>query len=342
VTPPLLETERLRLRPFAPPDAPEVQRLAGAREIADTTKRIPHPYGAGVAEAWDRHPRGAPRGESRADARDRAPGREASRGDRPAARRGERERGSRVLDSRRRVGTRLRHGSGPRRDRPRVRGTRPPPDLGRPLREESRFRARHGEAQNGARRGPAGARPKVGKVREPDRPRHPAARVGESPPTVAGSKRRGRGRDGSSAEGSAPAYNRAGKEVGGASEGRSAVPEEGLWARGISGASGARSIAAPTESAGAARRKRRARRGPRRRLADASAARLPDPAAARDAGRFRRPARRSPAKGVRSPFPALSPERVCRGRRRALPRFFGRESRPGARSKPVPVPRRRR
>jgi RimJ/RimL family protein N-acetyltransferase len=52
VTPPVLETERLRLRPFAPPDAAEVQRLAGAREIADTTKRIPHPYGAGVAEAW--------------------------------------------------------------------------------------------------------------------------------------------------------------------------------------------------------------------------------------------------------------------------------------------------
>jgi RimJ/RimL family protein N-acetyltransferase len=52
VKPPVLETERLRLRPFAPSDAPEVQRLAGAREIADTTKRIPHPYRDGVAEAW--------------------------------------------------------------------------------------------------------------------------------------------------------------------------------------------------------------------------------------------------------------------------------------------------
>jgi len=52
VKPPILETGRLRLRPFAPDDAPEVRRLAGAREIADTTREIPHPYGEGVAEAW--------------------------------------------------------------------------------------------------------------------------------------------------------------------------------------------------------------------------------------------------------------------------------------------------
>jgi RimJ/RimL family protein N-acetyltransferase len=50
--PPVLETERLTLRPFAPGDARTVQRLAGAREIADTTRQIPHPYADGMAEAW--------------------------------------------------------------------------------------------------------------------------------------------------------------------------------------------------------------------------------------------------------------------------------------------------
>ena len=51
-TPPTLRTERLVLRPFAPEDAADVQRLAGAREVAATTLHIPHPYGDGVAEAW--------------------------------------------------------------------------------------------------------------------------------------------------------------------------------------------------------------------------------------------------------------------------------------------------
>jgi len=49
---PTLETPRLRLRPFTPADAPAVQALAGAREVADTTLTVPHPYPDGAAEAW--------------------------------------------------------------------------------------------------------------------------------------------------------------------------------------------------------------------------------------------------------------------------------------------------
>lgn len=49
---PSLDTPRLLLRPFRLTDAPDVQRLAGAREVASTTLRIPHPYEAGMAEAW--------------------------------------------------------------------------------------------------------------------------------------------------------------------------------------------------------------------------------------------------------------------------------------------------
>jgi RimJ/RimL family protein N-acetyltransferase len=40
------------LRAFNLADAPEVQRLAGDRDIAATTLRIPHPYESGMAEQW--------------------------------------------------------------------------------------------------------------------------------------------------------------------------------------------------------------------------------------------------------------------------------------------------
>jgi ribosomal-protein-alanine N-acetyltransferase len=49
---PILETERLLLRPFTKADADDVQRLAGDRAIAATTLSIPHPYEDGMAEAW--------------------------------------------------------------------------------------------------------------------------------------------------------------------------------------------------------------------------------------------------------------------------------------------------
>jgi ribosomal-protein-alanine N-acetyltransferase len=50
--PPVLETQRLLLRPFELSDAKDVQRLAGDWAIADTTLAIPHPYEDGMAEAW--------------------------------------------------------------------------------------------------------------------------------------------------------------------------------------------------------------------------------------------------------------------------------------------------
>ncbi len=49
---PVLETERLVLRALRLSDAPDVQRLVGAREVAATTLTIPHPYTTSMAEEW--------------------------------------------------------------------------------------------------------------------------------------------------------------------------------------------------------------------------------------------------------------------------------------------------
>lgn len=48
----LLETSRLTLRPFSAADAPAVQHLVCAREIAEMTLNIPHPYPDGAALMW--------------------------------------------------------------------------------------------------------------------------------------------------------------------------------------------------------------------------------------------------------------------------------------------------
>ncbi|MEO8088889.1 MAG: GNAT family N-acetyltransferase [Gemmatimonadales bacterium] len=49
---PTIRTARLLLGTFDAEDAPDLQRMAGAREIADTTVAIPHPYGLDHALAW--------------------------------------------------------------------------------------------------------------------------------------------------------------------------------------------------------------------------------------------------------------------------------------------------
>ncbi|MDX1945981.1 MAG: GNAT family N-acetyltransferase [Pirellulaceae bacterium] len=47
-----LRTPRLVLRPLAADDAPTVQLLAGEKDVASTTRLLPHPYPPGAAEAW--------------------------------------------------------------------------------------------------------------------------------------------------------------------------------------------------------------------------------------------------------------------------------------------------
>jgi ribosomal-protein-alanine N-acetyltransferase len=49
---PTLRTDRLLLRPFTGDDIPELVPLIGAREVAATTRRIPHPYTLADAEEF--------------------------------------------------------------------------------------------------------------------------------------------------------------------------------------------------------------------------------------------------------------------------------------------------
>ncbi len=49
---PLIETPRLVLRAFDLTDAGPLRLLAGEKEIARATARIPHPYPDGAAEQW--------------------------------------------------------------------------------------------------------------------------------------------------------------------------------------------------------------------------------------------------------------------------------------------------
>ena len=51
-TVPVLLTERLRLRPFTPADAPAVTALVSDERVARPTLNIPHPYPPGAAEEW--------------------------------------------------------------------------------------------------------------------------------------------------------------------------------------------------------------------------------------------------------------------------------------------------
>lgn len=48
----MITTERLVLRDYTLTDAPAIERLVGAREVARNTLRIPHPYPEGEAERW--------------------------------------------------------------------------------------------------------------------------------------------------------------------------------------------------------------------------------------------------------------------------------------------------
>ncbi len=62
---PIIQTERLLLRPFSTADAQAAQRLVSEKEFASTTSSIPHPYPDGAAKQWiSTHQEEFERGES--------------------------------------------------------------------------------------------------------------------------------------------------------------------------------------------------------------------------------------------------------------------------------------
>lgn len=52
ISPPTLDTERLRIRPYSEADIPELLPLIATREVAETTLRIAHPYTEQDARAF--------------------------------------------------------------------------------------------------------------------------------------------------------------------------------------------------------------------------------------------------------------------------------------------------
>jgi [ribosomal protein S5]-alanine N-acetyltransferase len=52
---PVIETDRLRLRPFIDADRDDLIRIAGNRSIADATISVPHPFTAQHATDWIDH-----------------------------------------------------------------------------------------------------------------------------------------------------------------------------------------------------------------------------------------------------------------------------------------------
>ena len=64
--PPVLHSERLLLRPFRSSDAADIARIAGNREIADTTISVPHPLSLQAAREWILSDLGVPRHEQQA------------------------------------------------------------------------------------------------------------------------------------------------------------------------------------------------------------------------------------------------------------------------------------
>ena len=246
--PPVLETERLRLRPFAPADARPCSAWPGAREIADTTRQIPTPTPTAMAEAWiATHAALHAQGRALTLAVEIRKERRALRRDRPADRARGQTRRARVLDRRPRLGPRTL----PRRRRA------PSSSTGFGLLGLHRIWAAHFRAQ-----------PRLG-------PGDGEARDGRGRGACAGTCASGASSRTSSCSPSCAPNGKIGVEGNalGPDAGRAPGRREPSWAKGTSGRSEARSTEGPTGSGGAGRRRPRARRTRARRAEGARRAR---------------------------------------------------------------------